>query len=71
MCFYVCCVYWLCILWCTSVNTPALGYSGHSPIFVHYNEGLVYYQTIWHSGNALNTYLEDAWFESRLGHRLS
>jgi hypothetical protein len=28
-CFYVYCVYWVCILWSASVNTPSLGYGGN------------------------------------------
>jgi hypothetical protein len=36
-------MYWLSILWCTSLNTRLLGYRGQPPpLLIRYNEGLLY-----------------------------
>jgi hypothetical protein len=49
LCFYVYCVYWRCALWCTPVNTPSLGCSGHRRqrtsclLLTRYNERLLYF----------------------------
>jgi hypothetical protein len=49
MCFYVYCVYCLCILWCTSENTVSPVTTDMaitdtlSPLLFRYNEGLLYF----------------------------